>query len=186
MAFIITTPIGTDRGLVSNAYVRINEYRVMKTGECVFDVHIYKSKDEAILADSNVATYGRANHLTSFHLDLKEFKVFLQKEITINVTVPLEKPVSVTVQRQIGDRTYTQTETQTITEMSTYDTTIKVADWEQLHNHTIFEFGYAKLYDKLCDLFGAENIIDDHSIALQTSPTWSEAYNSAFTSGSNG
>ena len=99
MALIVNTTIGTDRGLTNNAYIRINEYRVLKTGECIFDIHIYKSKEDAIIADSNVGTYGKANHLTCMSLEIgKTLNVNLAREIVKEVTVPKDVPVTATVQ----------------------------------------------------------------------------------------
>jgi hypothetical protein len=39
-----------------------------------------------------------------------------------------------------------------------------------LENHNIFEFGYAMLKDKLVQLYGDENVIDDHTIAAGSGP----------------
>jgi hypothetical protein len=176
MAIIIKTPIGTDRGLAANAYVRINEYRIVKTGECVFDIHIYKSKADAILADSNVATYGTANHLTCMSLEIgKDLKVDLRREIIKTVTIPKETPKTVQIQRTIGTRTYNVTENVIELEPTTYQTTLKVPDWTQVENHNIFEFGYAKLKDKLIQLYGEENIEDD-STTTASQGTFAEAY----------
>ena len=176
MALVIKTPIGTDRGLASNAYVRINEYRVLKSGECIFDIHVYKSKADAILADSNVATYGVANHLTCMSLEIgKELKVDLRREIIKTVTVPKETPKTIQVQRTIGTRTYNVTENVIEIEPNTFETTLKIPNWTQVENHNIFEFGYAKLKDKLIELYGAENIEDDSTTTVSQGPL-AEAY----------
>lgn len=176
MGLVIKTPIGTDRGLATNAYVRIQEYRVLKTGECIFEIHIYKSKADAILADSDIATYATSNHLTCFSLEIgKEVKVDLRREIIKTVTVPKEIPKTVQVERTIGNKTYNVTESVLDTQMSTYQTTLKVADWTQVENHSIFEFGYAKLKDKLVALYGEENIEDDHTTTVSQG-TFAEAY----------
>jgi hypothetical protein len=176
MALIIKTAIGTDRGLAANAYVRINEYRVLKTGECIFDIHIYKSKAEAILADSNIATYGVANYLTCRSHEIgNEVKLNLSREIIKTVTVAKEIPKTIQVERTIGTRTYNVTENVIEVEPTTYETTLKVPDWSQVENHNIFEFGYAKLKDKLIELYGAENIEDD-STTTASQGTFAEAY----------
>jgi hypothetical protein len=175
MALIINTPIGTDRGLANNAYVRINEYRVLKTGECIFDIHIYKTKEDAIVADSNVGTYGKANHLTCMSLEIgKTLNINLAREIVKEVTVPKDIPTTATVQKTIGSgptmKTYTVTENRVEQQMHTYETTLKVADWTTLEAHNIFEFGYAMLKDKLVELYGEENVVDDHTIAAGSGP----------------
>jgi hypothetical protein len=175
MALIVNTPIGTDRGLANNAYIRINEYRVLKTGECIFDIHIYKTKQDAIIADSNVGTYGKANHLTCMSLEIgKTLEINLSREIVKEVTVPKDIPVTATVEKSIGVgasmKTYTVTENRVEQRMHTYETTLKVPDWTTLEAHNIFEFGYAMLKDKLCQLYGAENVEDDHTIAAGEGP----------------
>jgi hypothetical protein len=175
MALIVNTPIGTDRGLTNNAYIRINEYRVLKTGECIFDIHIYKTKEDAIIADSNVGTYGKANHLTCMSLEIgKTLNINLAREIVKEVTVPKDIPITATVQKTIGSgtsmKTYTVTESKVEQQMHTYETTLKVADWTTLEAHNIFEFGYAMLKDRLVELYGEENVVDDHTIAAGSGP----------------
>jgi hypothetical protein len=175
MALIVNTPIGTDRGLANNAYIRINEYRVVKTGECVFDIHIYKTKEEAVIADSNIGTYGKANHLTCMSLEIgKEIRVDLSREIVKTVTVPKETPTTSIVTKTIGSgdrmKSYTVSESTIEMQNHTYETTLKVPDWTTMEAHNIFEFGYSMLKDRLVKLYGEENVVDDHTIAAGSGP----------------
>lgn len=175
MALIVNTPIGTDRGLANNAYIRINEYRVVKTGECIFDIHIYKTKEEAVIADSNIGTYGKANHLTCMSLEIgKEIRVDLSREIVKTVTVPKETPTTAIVTKTIGSgdrmKSYTVSESTIEMQNHTYETTLKVPDWTTMEAHNIFEFGYSMLKDRLVKLYGEENVVDDHTIAAGSGP----------------
>jgi hypothetical protein len=171
MALIVTVPIGTDRGLATNAYIRIGNYMIEKRGHCKFDIHIYKTKQDAIIADSNVGTFGVANDRTCQSLEIgKELKIDLTNEIIKTVTIPREKPVSVQVEKTIGTKTYTVSETQYITEDHTFEATLKVPDWSQLEGTDIFTFAYSHLKDKLNSLYGAENVIDDHDNTVGQGP----------------
>ncbi len=171
MALRVTTPIGTDRGLIQNAYIRIGEYRVLKTGECIFDVHIYKNQEDAILADSNMATIGKANERTCFSLEIgKEVRIDLGREIVKTVTVPKEIPMTVKRTRTIGSHSYEVTENMITSSLHTFETKIKVPNWSALQNNNIFAFGYAVLKDRLVELYGVENIIDDTTISVGVGP----------------
>lgn len=44
MALKITTQIGTDKGITSEAYVRISNYQVSKYGSASFQIEIYQSQ----------------------------------------------------------------------------------------------------------------------------------------------
>lgn len=171
MALRVTTPIGTDRGLIQNAYIRIGEYRVLKTGECIFDVHIYKNQEDAILADSNMATIGKANERTCFSLEIgKEVRIDLGREIVKTVTVPKEIPMTVKRTRTIGSHSYEVTENTITSSLHTFETKIKVPNWSALQNNNIFAFGYAVLKDRLVELYGVENIVDDTTISVGVGP----------------
>lgn len=171
MALRVTTPIGTDRGLIQNAYIRIGEYRVLKTGECIFDIHIYKSQEDAIIADSSMATIGKANERTCFSLEIgKEVKIDLGREIVKTVTVPKEIPMTVKRTKTIGSHSYEVTENMITSSLHTYETKIKVPNWNALQNNNIFEFGYAVLKDRLVELYGAENVVDDTTISVGVGP----------------
>ena len=58
MALKITTQIGTDKGITSEAYVRIADYQVSKYGSANFRLEIYQSQDD-------VATPGSATFPTN-------------------------------------------------------------------------------------------------------------------------
>lgn len=171
MALRVTTPIGTDRGLIQNAYIRIGEYKVLKTGECIFDIHIYKSQEDAIIADSSMATIGKANERTCYSLEIgKEVKIDLGREIVKTVTVPKEIPMTVKRTKTIGSHSYEVTENMITSSLHTYETKIKVPNWSALQNNNIFEFGYTVLKDRLVELYGAENVVDDTTISVGVGP----------------
>jgi hypothetical protein len=104
----------------------------------------------------------------------KELRVDLSREIVKIVTIPTETPTTAVVTKTIGSgdrmKSYTVTENSIEMQSRTFETTLKVADWTTLENHNIFEFGYAMLKDKLIQLYGDENVIDDHTIAAGEGP----------------
>ncbi len=46
MALKITSQIGTDKGITSEAYVRIADYQISKSGSANFRIEIYQSQSE--------------------------------------------------------------------------------------------------------------------------------------------
>jgi len=48
MALKITTQIGTDRGITSEAYLRISDYRVSKYGRASFITELFLSQEDSV------------------------------------------------------------------------------------------------------------------------------------------
>jgi hypothetical protein len=108
MALKITTQIGTSKGITSEAYVRIGDYRVSKYKMAVFMIEIFNAQSDA--------------------------------DGIVSPTVANEK---VAMNAEIGQMLY-----------------ISLDNFDELQNVSIFEYGYAKLKDKLIGLYGAENVVD--------------------------
>ena len=138
MALKITTQVGTDKGITSEAYVLISEYKILKYGLASFTLEIYQSEAEKN-ASNNVSI-------------LNDNKVKNQ-QIGTDLLVPLLKDVS---------------HTTTITNVNTYGEEIiteeviivKVPDLSMVKEVDIFTFGYSHLKTKLVDLFGEGNVVD--------------------------
>lgn len=136
MAFKINTPIGTDAGIVTGAYVRISGYNISKSGDAIFVIDVFKDKEST---DYDTA------YIPTVHPNKIQCK-----EIGISLEIKMAKRV-----------TYTKTITKQVdgvdTEMEETFTK-KVPDLSVFENKTIFEVGYEKLGEKLASLYGAENI----------------------------
>ena len=171
MALKITVPIGTDRGITSEAYVRITDYIISKSGNATFRLQIFQSQQDANIESSALSP------------TLKQILVSRNSEIgeVINVSLMVEKQimvpsvrstvVDVPVEKEVPDtkdadgniltlKTITVMESQVQTEDVMEPTTIKVADLSTLVGVDIFNYGYSNLKDKLSGIFGAENVVD--------------------------
>lgn len=142
MALKITTQIGTDKGITSEAYVRIANYQLSKFGSANFQVEIYQSEEDATPA---------ANAMPGMMVGQAR-----NQQIGDSIYVQLQKQVSETVSyptmgvdaegNALPDRVETITKS--------------VPDLSSAEGVDIFAFGYSHLKAKLVDLFGAENVVD--------------------------
>lgn len=156
MALKITTQIGTDKGITSEAYVRISDYQVSKYGNANFRIELFQSEDEkpsggTVLLPVNSPSKNQQigeSLLVSLTKDISATRTVAKSVEVITPSTTDEEgniiPESRTWETQEVEETYTKT----------------VPDLSDLEEGTIFEFGYAKLRAKLQELFGAENIID--------------------------
>lgn len=136
MAFQINTPIGTNDGIITGAYVRISGYDVNKNGNIVFIIDVFRDKG-ATEYDTAYIPVIHPNKLQS-------------KEIGISLDVKMTKRI-----------TYTKTITKQVNGVDTEmeeEFSKTVSDLSAFEDKTIFEVGYEKLAEKLTSLYGAENI----------------------------
>lgn len=141
MALKITTQIGTDKGITSEAYVRISNYQLSKFGSASFQVEIFQSEEDATPASSVPGIMsGQARN----------------QQIGDNLYIPLTQQVEETVSvPQLGvdeDGNALPNLEQVLIKT--------VPDLSSAEGVDIFEFGYTHLKAKLVDLFGEENIVD--------------------------
>jgi hypothetical protein len=136
MAFQINTPIGTNEGIITGAYVRIGGYDVNKNGNIVFIIDVFRDKD-ATGYDTAYIPVIHPNKLQS-------------KEIGISLDLKMTNKIEYTktITKQVGgiDTEMEETFTKKVSDLSVFET------------KTIFEVGYEKLGEKLASLYGAENI----------------------------
>lgn len=168
MAIKITTQIGTDKGITSEAYVRIADYQISKSGSANFRIEIYQSQTDVPSANS---VYPGPMGGTARNQQIGDnLWVSLTKEIDVTVTETRPTPVQVTEEVEVpgpldeegNPTTITQTVTRTETQSQEVEITYKrtVPDLSTAEDVDIFEFGYGKLKAKLVELFGADNVVD--------------------------
>lgn len=158
MALKITTQIGTDKGITSEAYVRIADYQVSKYGSANFRVELFQTQEDSVSNNTYPATIGGSQARNQQIGD--NLWVALTQEVeatrtiqrSVEVVTPavlaedgtIETPESRTWEMQDVEETYTAT----------------APDLSALEDGTIFAFAYGKLKEKLVTLFGAENVVD--------------------------
>lgn len=153
MAIKITKQIGTDLGITSEAYLRITNYNVQKSGFANFQTQLYLSQEAATSGSTNLypgpAMGGSARNQQigdSLNVDLR---VPSQSVTYRTVSMPSQSI------DESGSITYTNVETE-ISESVTY----MVPDFTEVEEANIFEFGYAKLKEKVAEVFGTGSYVD--------------------------
>jgi len=164
MALKITTQIGTDKGITSEAYVRISDYRISKYGNADFRVELYMSENDISELGRNPSpTMGTARNQQIG----ENLYIPMTKEVSNTTTVKQMVPVQVEKEFAIGSNDADGNpimETRMVTEMQEQDveqTTVSIVpDMSQAEDVDIFAFGYGKLKAKLQGLFGEANVVD--------------------------
>jgi hypothetical protein len=166
MALKITSQIGTDRGITSEAYVRIADYQVSKYGSANFRIELYQSQDDVVVPGTypalNMSGTGPARNQQIG----ESLYVAMTKQVTETVTVTRMVPVEVeeevpgTPDADGNPTTITRTRTE-MQEQDVEETVTKtVPDMSGAEGVDIFAFGYGKLKAKLQELFGEANVVD--------------------------
>lgn len=161
MALKITTQIGTDKGITSEAYVRIADYQVSKYGSANFRIELFQSQEDS-LVNANGMYLPAASGGQSRNQQIGDnLWVALTKEVESTRTVQrsVEVLIPATISEEDGSIIAPESKTWEMKDVvETYTTT--VPDLSPLEDGTIFAFAYSKLKTKLSDLFGAENVVD--------------------------
>lgn len=142
MALKITTQIGTDKGITSEAYVRIWNYQLNKSGTANFQVETFQSEDDAI---------EQANNMVGL-LSLKASNQQIGENLFVALTAQVEEEISYPVSGVDADGNPLPDRVETITKT--------VPDLSSAEGVDIFAFGYSHLKAKLVGLFGEDNVAD--------------------------
>lgn len=151
MALKIITQIGTDKGITSEAYVRIADYQISKYGSANFRIELFENETAATTGNGMYAGMSAARNQQigeSLYVSLTKE---VEKTNTVLRMVPVEvpsetegEPATVTMREQEVEETFTAT----------------VPDLSTAEGVDIFAFGYGHLRTKLEGLFGADNVVD--------------------------
>ncbi len=161
MALKITKQIGTNRGLTSEAYIRISKYEISKLGFMNCWLQVYQTESDANQPAEETPFYKESVSLEIGRIckipivdtltrTVKKIQLVDQKE-TIKVPVYVDG-----VQTGVEDREVTRKYPMEVDVEETYE----VPNLSLIEGQDIFEYGYTKLKEKLVSLFGAENIVD--------------------------
>ena len=166
MALKITSQIGTDRGITSEAYVRIADYQISKYGSANFRIELYQSQDDVVVPGGYPGPNMSANGPARNQQIGESLYVAMTKQVTETVTVKRMVPVQVeeevpgTPDADGNPTTITTTRTE-MQEQDVEETVTKtVPDMSGAEGVDVFAFGYGKLKAKLQDLFGEANVVD--------------------------
>jgi len=171
MALKITSEIGTDQGITKQAYVRIVNYNINKTGNANFALQIFNSEAEATALSVGATLAGSFQNGIAKNVQIGDnFNVALTKEVTESITVQRPVPTEVEVTEEVlipgvdGAESTTETVTKTIIQSVMTDVQESrvsvVPDLSPLAEIDIFTFAYGKLKEKLELAFGKGKVVD--------------------------
>lgn len=167
MAIKITAQIGTDKGITSEAYVRIADYQISKYGSANFRIELFQSEEDVASPGTPGIYPGMGGGIARNQQIGESLYVAMTKQVSETVTV--KRMVSVETSEEVsvpspveGGEPTTQTVTRHSMEEQDVEETITktVPDLSSAEGIDIFEFGYAHLKTKLEGLFGADNVVD--------------------------
>lgn len=161
MALKVTTQIGTNRGLTSEAYVRIGSYEIFKSGSLHLWLQIYQNETDANQPIGQTPLFKEA---VSLEIGSKVIIPLLQTLTrTVTKTQLVEEIDTITVPKIVDGVTVGSEEKQ-VTRRAPQEVEVEeeytIPDMSSLEGQDIFQFGYTKVKEKLATLYGAENIQD--------------------------
>jgi hypothetical protein len=166
MALKITAQIGTDKGITSEAYVRIADYQISKYGSANFRIELFQSQEDVSASGSGIYP-GMGGGVARNQQIGESLYVAMTKQVeeivTVKRMVSVETTEEVSVPSPIeGEEPTIQTVTRnTMQEQDVEETITKtVPDLSTAEGIDVFEFGYTHLKTKLEGLFGAANVVD--------------------------
>lgn len=167
MALKITTQIGTDKGITSEAYVRIADYQISKYGSANFRIELFQSEEDATPSGNYPGMgAGIARNQQIGETLYVAMTQQVEETITVKRMVPVEVEYTedVTSAPDTEGNTTTTTVTRTRVDMQEQDVeetiTKTVPDLSSAEGVDVFAFGYGHLKTKLEGLFGADNVVD--------------------------
>lgn len=138
MGYIIKKPIATDKGVLTNAYVRLGSYTIGKNERISFGIEVFSSKESS-----------NQNDTVSKMIPI----------INPNCIVCREIGFSLEFNNSYKNVIATQgTRDNDVEDMLFVKLNIQPLDLSVFENKTIFEVGYEKLHEHLIKLYGEENI----------------------------
>jgi hypothetical protein len=150
MAIKILSQIGTDSGITSEAYVRIHEYNISKSGAVNLQLQIFLSENlkspvrNKLIGDSLVLDLSRDEIIT-------ETKKVSSTIGDFSPTPPQNSEGLTVMPSQLPE----------LEEKEIVSTSIiKIVDLSELESSNLFEFGYNKLRAYLISIFGIDNVLD--------------------------
>ena len=161
MALKITTQIGTNRGLTSEAYIRIFRYEVSKLGFMNCWLQVYQSEADANQPAGETPIYKESVSLeigSTCKIPLVDTLTrIVKKQQLVEYQETIKVPIYVdAVQTGVEDKVVTRKKPMEVDVEETYE----VPNLSLIEGEDIFEYGYTKLKEKLVTLYGAENIVD--------------------------
>ena len=150
MAVKITTNIGTDLGITNEAYVRIADYNLSKTGGGAnFRLEIFQSQEDIQASPGASMSMGR----TARNQQIGE-TLYVSFWKTIETEVTKTRPTMPAME--------TSEESGSEPTMEEYQETVITSeiDFSAAEATNIFAFGYSELKKKLKTLFGDSNVVD--------------------------
>lgn len=167
MAIKITAQIGTDKGITSEAYVRIADYQISKYGSANFRLELFQSEEDVASPGTPGIFPGMGGGIARNQQIGESLYVAMTKQvqeiITVKRMVLVETTEEVVVPPTTADgEPTTQTVTRNIMQEQDVEETITktVPDLSSAEGIDVFEFGYAHLKTKLEGLFGADKVVD--------------------------
>jgi len=159
MGLKIIIPIGTDKGITSEAYVRITNYAISKGGYAEFKTELYQKQEDSIPAANTL--YPTPMQTASRNMEIGDsFIIPLMKTITGTVSEPRMVNKEVDVIETVDGVEITTRQHTIVEEIVEIPFSREVPDLSPLEGIGIFEFAYSKLKEKLGVAFGVLNVID--------------------------
>jgi hypothetical protein len=163
MAIKINKPIGTDRGITSEAYVRVVNYTISKLGYARFDLEIFLSEEDAKSSPTPYGT-GHASPARSqeigyeLSVQLMENKLVMEKQVT-------HEQVDVTEERLVEGSDPEEYETVVVgSTMVAKEIDVEVERMmptlAPIEEAGLFAFAYAKLKEKLDGIYGEAYVLN--------------------------